>query len=291
MIKIGFSAYNEEGKFIKNNYKRRIERFHKTSELLFYKQGHECYEALSNNDIKAIAVSLENLPTTLPEGITIAALTGRTRCEVCLLTFPPKNYSDALFNLPENPLIWSPVDIISLQFKEIIPTTTFKKALIGEIITEMECVADIRNTPLKDLDFTQHDIDEMLNGGLVSQTYLTGNHKINDGNLDMVSFHPSEITSLPGAGVVAFLAKADDLETRRFFKDIHNEECGEIINVERKLKKMFNDKDIAAHCIKDEDGNYHLYAAAIVNGQLKRCQISQSTFFELAEKGYSYLVG
>ena len=63
-----------------------------------------------------------------------------------------------------------------------------------------------------------------------------------------------------------------------------------MINIERKLKKLFEDKDIAAFCEKDANENYHLYAAALVNDNVKRCRVSQSTFFELAETAFNKLI-
>ena len=294
MIKIGYSAVDLEAKFIKSVYKRNIERFHKDCELVHFATEKDGYDTLnSGKEIAALAIPLENLSTTLPEGLVIAGLSARNACEVCLITFPTTSYSDALFNLPEKPLLahWS--GIIAEQFKEIIPTVRFLNyANTDEILLELETIAEFKKTIKKNLGLdNSSELADAINGGLVSKTFLSGNRKINDGELEEIPFDSSEITSLPGAGVVAFLAKADDVNTRRFLKNIHNPESGELTNIERKLKKMFEDKDIAAFCKKDDGGNYHLFAATLVKGQLKRCRLSQSTFFELAEKAYTLLIG
>lgn len=282
MIKIGFSANGTEEKFIKSTFKRYIHRYHKDAELRHYENEFLCYNALeTGKEINTVAVCLEYLPTTLPEGLVIAALSKRSACHISLLTFPATSFNDALFNLPTHPVIASSADIISEQFKEIIPTAQFvKKISSGEVYAHLDSLisAEIKTSAL-----------ENLNGGLIPQMYLSGNIRLDNEELEAVTFDPSEITALPGSGVVAFLCKPDDLETRRFLKEIHSSEIGEVINIERKLKKLFNDKDIAAFCEKDADENYHLYAAAIGNNIVKRCRVSQSTFFELAETAFKKL--
>ncbi len=282
MIKIGFSANGIEEKFIRSTFKRYIHRYHKDTELLSYSKEIFCYAELEiGKEINTFAVCAENVPTTLPEGLVIAALSKRSACHISLLTFPATSFNDALFNLPKNPVIAGSADIIFEQFKEIIPTARFEKKIDNEeVYAHLDNLIGAEN---------KTSVFGNLNGGLIPQMYLSANVRIDNEELEAVTFDPSEITALPGSGVVTFLCKADDLETRRFFKDIHNAETGEVINIERKLKKLFDDKDIAAFCEKDANENYHLYAAAIVNGKLKRCRVSQSTFFELAETAFKKL--
>ena len=282
MIKIGESAKGIEEKFIKSTFKRYIFRYHKDAELLHYENEVFCYNALdTGKEINAVAVCLEYLPTTIPEDWVIAALSKRSPCAINLLTFPATSFNDALFNLPTHPIIASSADIISAQFKDIIPDAYFKKKINSEeVYAHLESLIGTTNTTTK---------DENVNGGLIPQMYLSGNIRIDNEELEAVTFDPSEITALPGSGVVAFLCKREDLETRRFFKEIHSTETGEVINIERQLKKLFNDKDIAAFCEKDANENYHLYAATVVGEIVKRCRVSQSTFFELAETAFNKL--
>jgi hypothetical protein len=53
---------------------------------------------------------------------------------------------------------------------------------------------------------------------------------------------------------------------------------------------MFNDTDIAVHCERDKMGNYHLSAAALVEGTLRKTRLSQSTTIGLAENTYKALM-
>ena len=293
MIKIGFSKNGIERKNLESTFKRFIQRYHKDAILLLCDDEKYCFEELDKgNEINAVAVYLEDLPSTLPDGLVIAALTKRETCNVCIVTFASKSFSDALFNLPENPIIGYSSEIIAKQFEAILPSANFIKLTNpDEVFQELNYIAQPNLVSKNDLSLSNNaKISEPLNAGLIEQNYLNGNSLIQDEVLENIPFEPDEMTPLAGVGVVAYLVKESDLATRKFFKDIHHIATGELTNIERKLKKMFNDKDIAAHCIKDLNENYHFYAAALVDGHLKRCRISQSTHFELAETAFSKLV-
>ena len=53
---------------------------------------------------------------------------------------------------------------------------------------------------------------------------------------------------------------------------------------------MLKDHDVSAYCERDRMGNYHLWAAALVNTDFRKIRLSQSTTFGMAEKAVQQLL-
>ena len=99
-----------------------------------------------------------------------------------------------------------------------------------------------------------------------------------------MSISPKEFVPEAGRGVAAFLTAEDDKTTRRLLKPLHHPAVSAVTNIERQVKRLFEDENIGAYCLKDENNNYHLWAVALVSGKVRRTRLSQSTHFEMAER-------
>ncbi len=97
--------------------------------------------------------------------------------------------------------------------------------------------------------------------------------------------HPSECTPAPGQGVVACLARRDDLPTRRLLKDVHRPDVSLCTNVERRLLLAFQHRPktaVGAFVERDAIQRAHLWAVVVgSDGQLHRLALSHTTHVEL----------
>jgi porphobilinogen deaminase len=240
------------------------------SQIVYYRSDKDLFDALLLGEIQLTPKGLKDLPTTLPEGVNIAALSERGIVANTLFLSIKNKEEKNLFGLKSNAKVWVNSDINRAQMY------TFRDDLVFEVkdLSPMEAIDALREDSYDACILTAVTIDIV---GLNSDEFQT------------VQFSPKEFITEPGQAVVTFLTAEEDISTRRKIKPFHHKNVALVTNVERQLKKLFNDKDVAAYCQHDAGGNYHLWAAAIVNGALKRTRLSHSTSFELAERCFDAL--
>jgi porphobilinogen deaminase len=240
------------------------------TQIAYYHSETELFNALLLGEVQAVPMGLKDLPTTLQKGINIAALSNRDTVAYALLSLVKNKDEHDLFNLKNNARVWVHSDIDKAQMQQ------FRSDLIIEInnLSPTEVIEATREGVYDAFVFTVVTVEAL---GLREDEFST------------VKFSPKEFVTEPGQGVVALLTSEEDISTRKILKQIHQKEVALVTNVERQLKKLFADKDVAAYCQHDAGGNFHLWAAAIINGELKRTRLSHSTSFELAERCFEIL--
>ena len=254
---------------------------HKTSQAtqtLLFNSEKELLNALAVGEIAVAPRPLWQLPTFLPKGIVITALSDRISPSYSLI-IPRKNVVDTqLLSLKDKARVAFLSDICRLQSQEFRPdlqTTTLESG-IDEIIPQLNkgdfdaCVIPSMEVQIMDVTETDYQI---------------------------IRFNPKELIPEAGFGVTAFLTAEDDITTRRWITSMDKNEnvtpykpISTVTNVERRLKQLFNDMPIAAYCERDRASNYHFLAAVVVGGILRKARLSQSTNFELAERCYEKLI-
>jgi hydroxymethylbilane synthase len=240
------------------------------SQIVYYRSDKDLFDALLLGEIQIAPKGLKDLPTTLPEGINIAALSEREVVANSLFLSIKNKDENNLFSLKRNAKVWVNSEINRAQMQ------TFRDDLIFEVkeLSPMEAIDALRDDAYDACVLTATTINVV---GLNMEEFHT------------VQFSPKEFITEPGQSVAAFLTAEEDIKTRKLMKQIHHKNVALVTNVERQLKKLFNDKDISAYCQHDAGGNFHLWAAALVNGELKRTRLSHSTSFELAERCFEVL--
>ena len=240
------------------------------SQIILYRDNQELANALLSAEINICPKGLKDLPTTLPEGMTIAALSARDDVRQCLV-------------LPR--FVAEKADLTTLKGLKIGVCNAVNQAQLSALYPEIK--AEIHDLlPLE-------GIEAMRNGqfdGSIMTTVTTKVLAMREDEWFIRPFNAREFVPEAGQGVACLVAATDDLATRRLLKTVHNRDVAMVTNVERTLKKMFNDRDIAAHCERDKMGNYHFSAAAVVNGALRKVRLSRSTTIGLAESAKTALL-
>ena len=240
------------------------------SQIVYYRTDKDLFEALLLGEIQLTPKGLKDLSATLPEGINIAALSDRGVVANTLFLSIKNKEENNLFGLKSNAKVWVHSEINRAQMQ------TFRDDLVFEVkdLSPMEAIDALRDDTYDACVLTAATID------------IVG---LNHDEFQTVQFSPKEFITEPGQAVVTFLTAEEDIKTRRTLKQFHHKNVALVTNVERQLKRLFNDKDVAAYCQHDAGGNYHLWAAALINGKLKRTRLSHSTSFELAERCFEAL--
>jgi hydroxymethylbilane synthase len=234
------------------------------SHVVLYHDIQELANALMSAEVSICPAGLKDVPTTLPEGTLIAALSARNDTRQCLVL--PKTVAEkADLTTLKGLTIWGHNDVNTQQLQALFPEVTTESLNL----TPLDSIQAIRNG--------------QFDGGIMTLV-TTKVLEMREDEWFIQSFSPREFVTEAGQGVVCLIAATDDLTTRRLLKNVHNPKVALATNVERTLKKMFNDTNIAAYCERDKMGNYHFWAAAVVDGTLRKVRLSQSTTLGLAER-------
>lgn len=231
----------------------------------------EIEESLLRGDVDLAVHSMKDMPTRHPEGLVLTAVSYRENPADWLVIPTQKVDPDALLKLPQ---------------KAVIGTSSARrKAQMLDMRPDIE-IKDIRGnvpTRLRKLQEGQFDAILLAAAGLtrleidLSQDFV------------VVQFNPREFVPAPAQGVLCYQTKTDDLETRRTLQALHDAEVAETIGIERQVLALFDggcQMPLGVYCEKDDDGNYHVWAAKAEawNGPVKRAHLSSSTKFELPER-------
>jgi hydroxymethylbilane synthase len=240
------------------------------SQVALFRDSQELSNALLSSEISVFPTSLKDVPTTLPEGTTLAALSDRDDVRQCLVL--PRFVAEKTDLQTFKGLnIGVCLEVTGRQLKHIYP----------EIDTEIHNMM-----PLEGIEAMRTG---RFDGGIMT-IVTTKVLKMREEEWYIQPFHPREFIPEAGQGVACLLVATEDLPTRRLLKNVHRQNVALVTNVERTLKKMFNDTHITAYCERDKAGNYHLSAAALVEGELKKVRLSQSTSIGLAENARNALM-
>jgi porphobilinogen deaminase len=237
---------------------------HVDSTIIYYSDENALFKALLAGEIQAVPKPLKDLPTTLPEGAVITAIKERETTRTCLL-MPKKTGEDLALSELKNAKIAVQTPIIGAQIEALLP----------------ENQAIIQNySPLEVLDKTREGVfDACILTSLTIKALA-----LDESSWHIFSFSPREFITEAGQGISCLITAEDDLATRRLVKPFHSPLVTPISNVERQVKKLFNDTDVAAYCERDASNNFHLWAAVLREGRFRKVRLSQTTSIGLAER-------
>jgi hydroxymethylbilane synthase len=230
----------------------------------------ELEDALLNNEVDLAVHSMKDMPTSQPEGLCLAGVSYR------------EDPSDTLL------ILKSKVDA-SQDFKlalgaKVGTSSARRKSQILDFRPDVKC-DDIRgNVPTR--------INKLREG--IFDAILLAKAGLNRLNLDLsdlevVNLHPKEFIPAPAQGVLAYQCRLDDFKTRKIVAALHHGEVSACTNVERQVLKLLGGgchMPVGVYCEKDNNGNYHAFAAfsTAFGNPLKRSQLSYSTHEGLAEE-------
>lgn len=230
----------------------------------------EIEEELTSGSIDLAVHSMKDLPTTSPEGLVITAVSYRENPADLLLIHPDAIAEDQILKFKKGAIVGT--------------SSARRKSQIRDIRNDIE-LKDIRgNVPTRIEKLRSGNFDAILLAAAGIQRL-----ELDLSDLKVISLHPKEFIPAPAQGVLAFQTRAEDLDTRRILKNIHQPDVAEVTNIERKVLQLFDGgchMPLGVYCEKDSTGNFHVWAAKAEqwDSELKRVRLSSSTKFELSEQ-------
>ena len=228
----------------------------------------EIEDALLRGEVDLAVHSMKDLPTSQPEGLVITAVSYRDNPADLLLIRPEAVTPGQIFKLKPGAIVGTSAARRKAQMHHYRPDVELKD-LRGNVPTRLE-----------KLHRGEYDAIFLAAAGV-------GRLGLDLSGLEVVELNPREFVPAPAQGVLAWQTHRDDLPTRRILKQLHHPEISAVTNVERRALQLMDggcQLPLGVHASRDASGNYHVFAACELDGELKQAQISQSTSFGLAEK-------
>lgn len=230
------------------------------------KNAPEALKTLLSDAIHVLSFPLRRMTASIPDKLTIAALSTRTDPRSFLFINKENRSGDNAFGLNKSPLIGGKSQLLLTQCKNLIANS--------EIIELGEEALDIASV------FKNNNLDALL----LAEAEVKNIEEA--GDFDCIRVHTSEIVPETSQGIIAFLTKSDDIELRKKLATCHDTLIGKISNVERKIQLLVKenlDVPAAVYCKTDASGNFHVHSALIKGDTIVKKNLSQSTSAQLAE--------
>jgi hydroxymethylbilane synthase len=230
----------------------------------------EIEEQLLQGNVDLAVHSMKDLPTTMPEGLVISAVSYRENPADWLIIKKEAVAEDQLLKLKPNAVVGT--------------SSARRKAQLLDFRSDIE-LRDIRGnvpTRLRKLDEGEFDAIMLAAAGV---TRL----EIDVSNYHIIKFDPREFVPAPAQGVLAYQVNKDDTEIRRLLMRLHDRDVAQAVKIERKVLNLFEGgchMPLGVYCRIDQMGNYHVWAAKANewNAPLQRVQLSMSTAADLPER-------
>ncbi|PHI19358.1 hydroxymethylbilane synthase [Lewinellaceae bacterium SD302] len=235
----------------------------------------EIEDALLEKRIDLAVHSLKDMPTTQPDGLTLAALSYREDPADLLIIRPEAVKEGATLSLADGATVGT--------------SSARRKAQMLQLHPNVKLV-DIRgNVPTR--------LDKARNGtvdAILLAAAGISRLEIDTGDLKVIRLHPREFVPAPGQGVMAIQTRLNDTDLRKQLSRIHNRETGVATNVERKVLQLLDggcQTPLGVHCFQDKTGSYRAFAALAESwdAPVKTVHLSSSTHAGLAEEVVSKL--
>ena len=204
----------------------------------------ELEEALLSNEIDLAVHSHKDLPTTSPEGLTIAGVSYREDCSESLLIKP-----DAIDHSQE----------LGLKLNAKVGTSSFRrKTQLLSIRPDLEII-DLRGnvpTRVQKLIDGQYDAIVLASAGL-------NRLELDLGDLHREILSPHFFIPAPAQGVLAFQIRENDEEMKNIVAHINHPDVAETIFAERKVLNRLDGGcllPLGVYCEKSTNG-YQLWAS------------------------------
>ncbi|MEM1325732.1 MAG: hydroxymethylbilane synthase [Bacteroidota bacterium] len=230
----------------------------------------EIEDQLLQGNIDLAVHSMKDLPTTMPEGLVISAVSYRENPADWLIIRKETVADDQLLKLKPNAIVGT--------------SSARRKAQLLDFRADIE-LKDIRGnvpTRLRKLDEGQFDAIMLAAAGI---TRL----EIDVDAYHIIKFDPREFVPAPAQGVLAYQVNESDVDIRRMLMKLHDRDVAQAVKIERKVLQLFDGgchMPLGVYCRVDQMGNYHVWAAKADewNAPLQHVQLSMSTSADLPEK-------
>ncbi len=222
----------------------------------------EITAALLRGNLHAAFLPLNQLPTRLPEGLAITALSQRDQPADVLAYRPEAAEAGKIFKLKSGAKVGAATALRRAQLLDIRPDLA--------LYAQAGPFQDLREAPL----------DAWILAAADAALGPTEQRK-----LEMLELQPREFIPAPGQGVLAWLCLRDDLVVRRAMKPLHHPEVSVCTNVERRVQQALGDEQsVGVFVERDAGGNFHAFAALAAESGLRRVRLSQSTHLGLGDR-------
>lgn len=235
----------------------------------------EIEDALLDQRVDLAVHSLKDMPTTQPDGLTLAALSYREDPADLLIIRPEAVKEGAKLSLADGATVGTSSARRKAQLLALHPNLNLVD-IRGNVPTRLE---KARNGTVDAIVLAAAGVARLD----IDLSYFVSHR-----------FHPREFVPAPGQGVMAIQTRLDDLDLRKQLAKIHHREVGICTNVERQVLQLLDggcQTPLGAHVYRDQVGNYRAFAAlaASWNAPVKMVQLSQSTHAGLAEAVFEQL--
>ena len=222
----------------------------------------ELEDALIAKDIDFAVHSMKDLPTTMPDGLVLTAISERADARDCIIISKSQTAPDRTLNIAKGAKIGTSSIRRNIQIKNLIPDIEVAE-LRGNVPTRINKLREGKYDAIilaaAGLDRLEMDLSEFR----------------------MMRFHPREFVPAPAQGVLAYQCRTEDIETRKALSLIHSRSTLETINIERGVLKALDggcQVPVGVYCEKDSLDYYHAYAFYYHESTgYKNIQYSQST--------------
>ena len=236
----------------------------------------EIEDALLNDEVDLAVHSMKDMPTTQPEGLSLAAISYRDDPADCLVIRKDIADNNQVLKLPQNSVVGT--------------SSARRKALIKEVRPDVS-LKDIRGnvpTRLQKLREGQFDAIILAMAGIKRL-------ELDMSDFESIRLNPKEFVPAPAQGVLAWQTKTENMDVRRILRRIHDAEVLRCTNVERKVLKLLDGGchlPLGVYCEVDSLGYFHV--CSILSGglgqELNRVNLSSSTSLNLAEQIHERLI-
>lgn len=177
------------------------------------------------------------------EGLLITALSKRINPSFAIAIKKSIKTLDAeaLLGIPHNTTIFATNNVLAKLLSEVFTANTI------ELIAESTLATTVQE---KDVVVLPMAFCALLNLA----------------EYDFQELHYSEFPPQAGAGVLAWITRAEDVAIRRLLKPLHHSETNTIVKAERLLAKQWQKEGVQglAYCEKDTYGYYHLHTVKMI---------------------------
>jgi len=235
----------------------------------------EIETALLRGELDLAVYAMQDMPANQAGGLAITAVSERKNPSDRLLIRSDRYTPDALLKLAPGSRVGASPSRRKTQLLAFRPDLQLED-IQGDMSSQLE--------QLRGGDFDAILLDAAVLEYLAPET--TG--------LEVFELPPREFVPAPAQGVMAWQTNRDDIATRLLLKQIHHPEVSACTNVERRVLQLMEQDHLpglGVFCERDPVGNFHVFAACAIQGQLHRARLSSSTSFGMAEKVVEALLG
>ena len=208
---------------------------------------------LEQGECDAIFVNMAKIPMLIPDNLIITAVSKRFSPQYELLIKKEKQSENRSLDLAADATIFVTDECLPFLLKEISSNFVFSN-------------------------------EKTTSDALILPAYEVEKNNIPTKDWASTTLNPREFMPAAAQGVFAYVCNKNDVETRRFLKNLHHSDSSELTNIERSFVKLNEGKICAAYCEKDKMDNFHLWVAVVQeNGTVTSARASTSTKVGLAE--------